>query len=210
MVLWPVAVCFSNFLFHWSWTSMNCTLETPYYVTSTPDTTQAGYLSHQLWKELNFSLPILSLLPVDVGHLCRLHICVCWWTSVLQFICINNDIVTRFKPQSIHYPVAQKIKNQVLSLHLSGYQIIFCLISELNCRAWLVSTVYQDLIHINSLHILLNCSSHHPLVQKIQNRVLSLHLSGYQIVFRFMSSLHKKSCQQCGKEHTINQCPTTC
>jgi len=176
MVLWPVAVCFSNSLFHWMWTSMNCTLEIPYYVTSAPDTTYAGYLSHQLWKELNFSLPISSRLPINVGHLCILHICVCWWAPVLHFTYINNDSVTRFKLQSIHYSVVLKIQHQVLSLHLAGYQIVFFLISDLNCRALLVSTVYQDLIHSNSVHILLNYSSHHPLVQKIQNQVLSLHL----------------------------------
>lgn len=65
--------------------------------------------------------------------------------------------------------------------------------SKLQSRALLVSTVYQDLIHIKSVHILLTYSSHHPLVQKIQNQVLSIHLSGYQNVFCFMPSLHNKA-----------------
>jgi hypothetical protein len=47
--------------------------------------------------------------------------------------------------------------------------------------------------------MLLNYSSHHPVVQKIQNQILSLHLSGYQIVFCFMSRLHNKAANTVAK-----------
>jgi len=121
---------------------------------------------------------------------------------VLHFTYINNDSVTRFKQQSIHYPVALKMQHQVLSLHLSGYQIAFFLISDLNGRVLLVSTVYQDLIHSNSDHILLNYSSHHPLVQKIQNQY-------YHYIHRIPNCilLHVKppqqSCKHCGWKSTL-------